>query len=255
MAKSWYPVIDYMTCIECGTCVSKCPHEVYDDLKAPSPVVKFPEECVDHCHGCGNRCPVGAITYVGDDTGWLPPGGGAREPDPCCSGTGAAECEKTVTVEYLYLDLHTCERCIGTDQVLDEVMTVLAPALRLAGFGVDYRKIGMETAGLAAEYRFLSSPTIRVNGRDICPDVRENPCRCCGEISGTDVNCRIFEYNGETYETPPKEMLARAILYAVFEKPENGCSCDTDYALPENLRAFYEGKDGRPSRACEDGCC
>ncbi|MCX7658027.1 MAG: 4Fe-4S binding protein [Oscillospiraceae bacterium] len=75
MAKRWYPVVDYSICIECGTCVEKCPHGVYDRIKSPSPVVRNPEGCVDHCHGCGNRCPVGAITYVGDDTGWVPPKG------------------------------------------------------------------------------------------------------------------------------------------------------------------------------------
>ncbi|MDP4118799.1 MAG: C-GCAxxG-C-C family (seleno)protein [Bacillota bacterium] len=73
MAKTWYPVINYLTCAECGTCVAKCPHGVYDTSKAPSPVVKNPQACIDHCHGCGNRCPVGAINYVGDDTGWTPP--------------------------------------------------------------------------------------------------------------------------------------------------------------------------------------
>ncbi len=73
MAKTWYPVIDYSICTECGTCVSKCPHGVYDTKKAPTPVVIAPESCVDHCHGCGNKCPVGAITYVGEDTGWTPP--------------------------------------------------------------------------------------------------------------------------------------------------------------------------------------
>lgn len=73
MAKRWYPVIDYITCVECGTCAAKCPHGVYDTEKAPSPVVTNPTGCVDHCHSCGNRCPVGAITYVGDDTGWTPP--------------------------------------------------------------------------------------------------------------------------------------------------------------------------------------
>jgi C_GCAxxG_C_C family probable redox protein len=75
MAKTWYPVVDYMTCVECGTCAEKCPHGVYDSAKAPSPIVTNPEACVDHCHGCGNRCPVGAITYVGEDTGWTPPNG------------------------------------------------------------------------------------------------------------------------------------------------------------------------------------
>lgn len=39
MAKNWYPVIDYLTCIECGTCVAKCPHGVYDLSNAPSPRV------------------------------------------------------------------------------------------------------------------------------------------------------------------------------------------------------------------------
>ena len=27
MAQNWYPVIDYVTCAECGTCVNFCPHE------------------------------------------------------------------------------------------------------------------------------------------------------------------------------------------------------------------------------------
>ena len=75
MAKTWYPVIDYLACTECGTCAAQCPHGVYDTSKAPTPVVTNPEDCIDHCHGCGNRCPAGAISYVGDDTGWMPPNG------------------------------------------------------------------------------------------------------------------------------------------------------------------------------------
>lgn len=88
MAKTWYPVIDYITCKECGTCVAKCPHGVYDTAKVPSPIVKNPEACVDHCHGCGNRCPVGAITYVGEDTGWSPPNGTQESAESCCSCGG-----------------------------------------------------------------------------------------------------------------------------------------------------------------------
>lgn len=88
MAKTWYPVVDYAICIECGTCVSKCPHGVYDVSKSPSPVVINPLECVDHCHGCGNRCPVGAITYVGEDTGWTPPKGNPSKTDSGCSCGG-----------------------------------------------------------------------------------------------------------------------------------------------------------------------
>lgn len=254
MAKNWYPVIDYLTCIECGTCVSKCPHNVYDKAKAPSPIVRKPEDCIDHCHGCGNRCPVGAITYVGDDTGWTPPNGNQESEESCCSCGCGESSGKKVLVEYLYLDLQTCDRCIGTDNVLDEVIMTLTPALQMAGYEVEYNKIKMETAELAEQYQFLSSPTIRVNGQDICQSVAENSCGCCSDISGTDVDCRVFEYNGETYEIPPKEMLAVAILQVVFGQAEPGCSCG-GYELPENLKDFFEGKKNKSGCSCGGNCC
>lgn len=86
MAKNWYPVIDYLLCESCGKCTEKCTHGVYDEEKAPEPVVIFTEGCVDHCHGCGNLCPVGAITYVGEDTDWQPPNGIGVEESCCCCG-------------------------------------------------------------------------------------------------------------------------------------------------------------------------
>lgn len=88
MAKTWYPVIDYLLCKECGTCSGMCPHGVYDLTVSPTPRVIHPEKCIDHCHGCGTRCPAGAITYVGDDTGWTPPNGkkDASETQSCCCG-------------------------------------------------------------------------------------------------------------------------------------------------------------------------
>ncbi|MFR1809583.1 MAG: ferredoxin family protein, partial [Pygmaiobacter massiliensis] len=92
MAKNWYPVIDYLACTECGTCVDFCSHSVYNKAKAPSPVVMQPGNCIDRCHGCGNKCPAGAISYVGDDTGWTPPNGecSAKKSVDCCRG-GACE--------------------------------------------------------------------------------------------------------------------------------------------------------------------
>lgn len=67
MSKTWYPVIDYETCIECGACTDKCKHGVYELEKIPTPVVIIPENCIQGCHGCGNLCPVEAISYVGDN--------------------------------------------------------------------------------------------------------------------------------------------------------------------------------------------
>lgn len=87
MAKKWYPVIDYEKCEECGSCVKKCTHGVYDKQKAPTPVVVFPEGCLQDCHGCGNICPAGAIVYIGENTDWTPPNGKKSdiEAECCCS--------------------------------------------------------------------------------------------------------------------------------------------------------------------------
>jgi ACR3 family arsenite efflux pump ArsB len=70
-------------------------------------------------------------------------------------------------------------------------MITLTPTLNIAGFEVEYNKIEMNTAEVAKQYKFLSSPTIRVNSQDICQSVEENSCGCCSDISGTDVNCRV----------------------------------------------------------------
>lgn len=86
MAKTWYPVIDYAKCIDCGACSEKCKHGVFDRMKAPTPAVVNPESCIDKCHGCGNLCPVGAIVYVGDNTGWIPPNGERSTNEDCGCG-------------------------------------------------------------------------------------------------------------------------------------------------------------------------
>ena len=34
MTKTWYPIVNYLNCIECGACIKKCPNGVYDYLNA-----------------------------------------------------------------------------------------------------------------------------------------------------------------------------------------------------------------------------
>ena len=257
MAETWYPMIDLQTCTECGICVAFCTHGVYDKSKAPHPVVVNPAGCVDHCHGCGNRCPAGAITYAGEDTGWKPQAKQASDTacacDCGCSGGAEAEAEQKLLIEYLYLDLNTCDRCLGTEAVLDKVMEILHPVLVMAGYTVEYQKREMATAALAEQYRFLSSPTIRVNGRDIFGPVMESDCGCCGDIAGTAVDCRVFVYKGKTYEVPTEEMLVDAIIKSLTSPP--ACTCGT-YELPENLKRFYEGKQEKAEgSSCSCGCC
>ena len=165
--------------------------------------------------------------------------------------------EKHVKIEYLYLDVKTCERCIGTDAILDEVVAVLKPVLLMAGYQITYEKVEMATVKDAVKYEFLSSPTIRVNGEDICTSVKENACGCCSDISGTDVACRVFTYEGSDYEVAPKAMLIEEILRRVFSGPAASHQQEP-YVLPQNLKDFYRGKMTRNVKCCCSGtsdCC
>ena len=172
----------------------------------------------------------------------------------CCACGCGSEKQKEVKIEYLYLDLDTCDRCMGTDIVLEEVIDALKPAFDIAGYEISYNKIEILTKELAVKHRFVSSPTIRVNGIDICEEVKESDCGCCGEISGTQVDCRVFEYEGKLYEVPPKAMLAEAIMRYAFAKANN--SELGKYELPENLRIFFAGKEKKTSCCCcGSSCC
>lgn len=166
----------------------------------------------------------------------------------CCCGTNQKR--NVIDVEYLYLDLDTCERCVGTDKILEGVLEELKNAFKAAGYSLEYRKVKIETAEMAKRYRFLSSPTIRVNGRDICHSVQENNCGCCGEIAGTQVDCRVFSYQGNLYEVPPAQMIAEAILKMAFLPKVYTC-CSGGYVLPANLKKFFDGKQ---QTCCESTC-
>ena len=160
---------------------------------------------------------------------------------------------KEIRIDYLYLDLNTCDRCMGTDSVLEKVIRELTPAFALAGYRISYCKTEIATERDAILNRFVSSPTIRVNGIDICTDVKESDCGCCGEISGTQVDCRVFEYDGKMYEIPPKAMLAEAILKNAFAGTESEKA--DPYAIPQNLKNFFEGKEKKNSCCCSGSCC
>lgn len=51
--------VDYENCTGCGTCVEKCPMEVYD-LKDDKVVIKNEKDCMV-CWLCETECPQQAI--------------------------------------------------------------------------------------------------------------------------------------------------------------------------------------------------
>lgn len=58
-------MINYEKCAECGACIKKCQHGVYDKTSA-IPLVIYPDGCIQGCKGCGKLCPMGAIEYFGN---------------------------------------------------------------------------------------------------------------------------------------------------------------------------------------------
>ncbi len=163
----------------------------------------------------------------------------------CCSSGGSccatAPKTKELAIDFLYLDLNTCERCRGTGTNLDEAIRDVSAVLNAAGFALKLNKVNITSKELAVKYQFLSSPTIRINGNDIMLDVKESNCKECGDICGDDVDCRVWEYEGVEYTEPPKSMIVNAILKAVYGVHEK-VPGDT-YALPENLEKFFDSKE------------
>ena len=130
---------------------------------------------------------------------------------------------KKLKIDFLYLDLSTCERCGVTDKVLDDALNELKPELK--GVKVVVKKTKIKSDEEARKYDFVRSPTIRINGVDIEKiltgelDVKDNYCESCASVcgdfcsesTGGGTQCRTVEYKGKTYEAVPKEMIKEAI--------------------------------------------
>ncbi|MEL4106899.1 DUF2703 domain-containing protein [Oscillospiraceae bacterium WX1] len=157
--------------------------------------------------------------------------------------------DKKLVVDFLFLDLQTCDRCLGADDVLNEAIQDVEHVLSLAGYEIVLRKIEITDERMAEKYKFLASPTIRLNGTDICLDVKENACGTCGDISGQSTDCRVFVFDGKDYEVPPKAMLIDALLRAVYGPvPQKRRS--NSYVLPDNLKRFFAGKWNKAEGLC-----
>lgn len=133
-------------------------------------------------------------------------------------------------------------------------MAEVAKLLQATGVEVVLNKININTEELAITHQFLSSPTIRVNGRDIQLDVMENNCTSCGDICGTEVDCRTWSYQGADYDVPPKAMIIDGILKAVYGAEEDLPAAQI-YVLPENLKRFYSGVKQETPQASSSPCC
>lgn len=160
---------------------------------------------------------------------------------------------RRITIEFLYLDLTRCTRCRDTDRNLEAALADAARTIRANGVDVEVRKIHVESEEQARELRFVSSPTIRVNGRDIAFELKESRCEGCSCGCEDDgVTCRVWTYQGRDYDAAPQELIVDAVLKAASDassEPTHTVNRMAD--VPENLKRFFAAK----RRAAQSSAC
>lgn len=158
----------------------------------------------------------------------------------CCSPKIEIKSRKRqMVIDFLYLDLSVCSPCQGTNEVLEEAIADVSKVLEATNVEVNINKVNITNEEQAIRYEFKSSPTIRINGRDIQLDVKESTCSTCSDLSGVETDCRVWMYQGEVYNVPPKAMIIEAILKEVYSS-NSVTEVNTCYSLPDNLRKFFK---------------
>ena len=159
---------------------------------------------------------------------------------------------KKVEIDFMFIDLDTCTRCKGTDESLERALQTVRDVLKSAGVDLTVRKTLVDTEAKARHLDFVSSPTIRINGRDIALELRESNCASCGEACGCEggVDCRVWLYHGKEYTVAPVPMIVDAILAAVYDTKEEMALPSRPNNPSENLRRFFAAKAAKVASCC-----
>ena len=104
----------------------------------------------------------------------------------------------------------------------------------------------MRSLEQARELQFVTSPTIRVDGRDISPEPLESECGADGCGCGPGASCRLWRYAGADHTAAPVGLIVDAILSALYAGPA-AADTPTAYEVPDNLIRVLAGGRG--------GCC
>lgn len=151
---------------------------------------------------------------------------------------------RTVTVDFLYLDNESCERCAGTENALETALTTVEPVFEALEISLFVRDIHVDTLEAAEATQLPVSPTIRIDGSDLQPDYRQDVCESCSNLCECQdrVECRLWRYRGEEHTVPPVELLVEALVRAavIEQSPFNPARGETPNGLSANIASFFE---------------
>lgn len=169
---------------------------------------------------------------------------------------GSPIATRDITIDFLYLDLGSCTRCQGTGANLHAALSEAEDILAEAGIRAVVRATHVTSLDQAQALGFVSSPTIRINHRDIALDLRESPCDDCSEARDSEgsVNCRVWLWLGQEYTVAPKAMIVNAILNEI----DRGASQSNRPAfiaspVSANLEQYFSARD--QAQATSGTCC
>jgi hypothetical protein len=150
---------------------------------------------------------------------------------------------RPIAIDFMYIDLEVCDRCRGTDANLEAALAEVASVLGAAGREPVVRRALVESEEQARALGFVSSPTLRVNGRDIALELRQSRCESCESCScnGT-VDCRVWVWQGQEYTEAPTAMIVDAILKEIYGGLAPQAAPVAQVEVPENLQRFFAGK-------------
>ena len=162
---------------------------------------------------------------------------------------------KKIEIEFLYLELDGCTRCRGTDANLETAIRTVQSVLEASGNIINVRKALVGSEAMVRSVEFVSSPTIRVNGRDIALELRETPCDSCTEACGCNgsVNCRVWLHGGKEYNEAPVPLIVNALLTEIYGTQNRAHPVAPEkFVVPDNLRRFFAAKKKQATSCCSD---
>lgn len=160
---------------------------------------------------------------------------------------------KVLNVDLLVIDLETCKRCVPTGDQVGTAVRLLKPVAGALGIELRRHEIVVKTPAAAKAKALLSSPTIRLNGRDIVQDIRESVCESCGSLTrnNTSIDCREWHYHGKVFPYAPLPLLLEAIMGAMLNINEIPPVIPAPLKkLPENLQRYFDNRKGGGGSSC-----